>query len=402
MLPPEIRAERGAGAVHEGKLIFAQVMDHLPMHTFRRCVERYEGNKAIKSFSCSDQFRCMAFAQLTWRESLRDIETCLRAQSEKLYHMGIRGGAARATLSDANETRDWRIFAEFAKALIDQARRLYADEDFGVELQGTAYALDTTTIDLCLSLFPWAHFTRTKAAVKLHTAIDLRGSIPTVVHIDDGKSYDTDVLDVLIPEAGAFYVMDRGFFDLQRLHRLAQAAAFFVIRAKTNLRFRRVYSHAVSKESGVMSDQTIALTGKTSVARYPDQLRRVRYHHEETRKTLTFLSNNFTIPALTIADLYRSRWQIELFFKWIKQNLRIKAFYGTSENAVKTQIWIAVAIYVLIAILKKRLKLDASMHTILQILSVTVFEKTPLDQALGQIQDPISSHQNDNQLKLFV
>jgi hypothetical protein len=316
--------------------------------------------------------------------------------------MGIRGGAARATLSDANETRDWRIFAEFAKALIDQARRLYADEDFGVELQGTAYALDTTTIDLCLSLFPWAHFTRTKAAVKLHTAMDLRGSIPTVVHIDDGKSYDTDVLDVLLPEAGAFYVMDRGFFDLQRLHRLAQAAAFFVIRAKTNLRFRRVYSHAVSKESGVMSDQTIALTGKTSVARYPDQLRRVRYHHEETRKTLTFLSNNFTIPALTIADLYRSRWQIELFFKWIKQNLRIKAFYGTSENAVKTQIWIAVAIYVLIAILKKRLKLDASMHTILQILSVTVFEKTPLDQALGQIQDPISSHPNDNQLKLFV
>jgi hypothetical protein len=377
-------------------------MDDLPMHTFRRCVERYEGNKAIKSFSCSDQFRCMAFAQLTWRESLRDIETCLRAQSEKLYHMGIRGGAARATLSDANETRDWRIFAEFAKALIDQARRLYADEDFGVELQGTAYALDTTTIDLCLSLFPWAHFTRTKAAVKLHTAMDLRGSIPTVVHIDDGKSYDTDVLDVLLPEAGAFYVMDRGFFDLQRLHRLAQAAAFFVIRAKTNLRFRRVYSHAVSKESGVMSDQTIALTGKTSVARYPDQLRRVRYHHEETRKTLTFLSNNFTIPALTIADLYRSRWQIELFFKWIKQNLRIKAFYGTSENAVKTQIWIAVAIYVLIAILKKRLKLDASMHTILQILSVTVFEKTPLDQALGQIQDPISSHPNDNQLKLFV
>jgi hypothetical protein len=247
--------------VHEGKLIFAQVMDHLPMHTFRRCVERYEGNKAIKSFSCSDQFLCMAFAQLTWRESLRDIETCLRAQSEELYHMGIRGGAARATLSDANETRDWRIFAEFAKALIDQARRLYADEDFGVELQGTADALDTTTIDLCLSLFPWAHFTPTKAAVKLHTAMDLRGSIPTVVHIDDGKSYDTDVLDVLIPEAGAFYVMDRGFFDLQRLHRLAQAATFFVIRAKTNLRFRRVYSHAVSKESGVMSDQTIALTG---------------------------------------------------------------------------------------------------------------------------------------------
>ena len=254
----------------------------------------------------------MAFAQLTWRESLRDIETCLRAQSEKLYHIGIRGGVARATLSDANETRDWRIYAEFAKALIDQARRLYADDDFGVELQGTAYALDTTTIDLCLSLFPWAHFTRTKAAVKLHTAMDLRGSIPTVVHIDDGKSYDTDILDVLIPEAGAFYVMDRGFFDLQRLHRLAQAAAFFVIRAKTNLRFRRIYSHAVSKESGVMSDQTIVLTGKTSNARYPDQLRRVRYHHEETGKTLTFLSNNFMIPTLTIADLYRSRWQIEI------------------------------------------------------------------------------------------
>lgn len=387
--------------MHEGKLIFAQVMDHLPMHTFRRCIERYEGNKAVKSFSCSDQFRCMAFAQFTWRESLRDIETCLRAQSEKLYHMGIRGGVARATLADANETRDWRIYAEFAKALIDQARRLYADEEFGVELEGTAYALDTTTIDLCLSLFPWAHFTRTKAAVKLHTAIDLRGSIPTVVHIDDGKSYDTDVLDVLIPEAGAFYVMDRGFFDLQRLHRLAQAAAFFVIRAKTNLRFRRIYSHAVSKESGLISDQTIALTGKKSVARYPDRLRRVRYHHQETGKTLTFLSNNFIIPALTVADLYRSRWQIELFFKWIKQNLRIKAFYGTSENAVKTQIWIAVAVYVLIAILKKRLKLDASMHTILQVLSVTMFEQIPLEQALGESLTPTHGCTNHNQLKLF-
>ena len=387
--------------MHEGKLIFAQVMDHLPMHTFRRCVERYEGNKAVKSFSCSDQFRCMAFAQFTWRESLRDIETCLRAQSEKLYHMGIRGGVARATLADANESRDWRIYAEFAKALIDQARRLYADEEFGVELEGTAYALDTTTIDLCLSLFPWAHFTLTKAAVKLHTAMDLRGSIPTVVHIDDGKSYDTDVLDVIIPEAGAFYVMDRGFFDLQRLHRLAQAAAFFVIRAKINLRFRRIYSHAVSKESGLISDQTIALTGKTSVARYPDQLRRVRYHHQETGKTLTFLSNNFMIPALTIADLYRSRWQIELFFKWVKQNLRIKAFYGTSENAVKTQIWIAVAVYVLIAILKKRLKLDASMHTILQVLSVTMFEKMPLEQALGESLIPTHDCPNHNQLKLF-
>jgi transposase len=400
MLPPAIRLA-GSGQVHEGKLIFAQVMDHLPMHTFRRCVERYEGNKSVKSFSCSDQFRCMAFAQFTWRESLRDIETCLRAQSEKLYHMGIRGGVARATLSDANETRDWRIYAEFAKALIDHARRLYADDDFGVELDGTAYALDTTTIDLCLSLFPWAHFRRTKAAVKLHTAIDLRGSIPTVVHIDDGKSYDTDILDVLTPEAGAFYIMDRGFFDLQRLYRLAKAGAFFVIRAKTNLRFRRIYSHAVSKESGVMSDQTIALTGKKSIARYPDQLRRVRYYHEETDKTLTFLSNNFMIPALTIADLYRSRWQIELFFKWIKQNLRIKAFYGTSENAVKTQIWIAVAVYVLIAILKKQLKLEASMHTILQILSITMFEKMPLEQVLGEPLTPTCDRTNDKQLKLF-
>ncbi len=387
--------------MYDGKLVFAQVMEHMPMHTFRRCVERYGGDRGARSFSCADQLRCMAFAQLTYRESLRDIETCLRAQREKLYHMGLRGGVARATLADANEARDWRIYAEFAQALIKQARRLYADDEFGVELKATTYALDTTTIDLCLSLFPWAPFQRSKAAVKLHTAIDLRGNIPTVVHIDDAKSYDADILDVMIAEAGAYYVMDRGYFHLERLHRLTLAGAFFVIRARRNLLFRRVASHTIDKACGLRSDQTIMLTGEKSVVRYPTRLRRVRYHDRETKKSLTFLTNNFTLPALTVADLYRARWQIELFFKWIKQNLRIKTFYGTSENAVKTQIWIAIAVYVLVAILKKRLKIEASPHTILQILSVTAFEKMPLDQALGKAQPQLQDQSIANQLNLF-
>jgi len=358
--------------MHEGKLIFAQLMDHLPLHTFRRTVARFGSDRAVRSFSCQDQLRAMAFAQLTWRDSLRDTVICLNAQAAKLYHMGFRGPIARSTLADANETRDWRLYAAFAQSLIAQARKLYADEPFGAELAGTAYALDTTTIDLCLALFPWAHFQRTKAAVKVHTQMDLRGNIPTFLHIDDGKSYDSDILDVIVPEAGATYVMDRGFLDFARLHRLTAAAAFFVIRAPH------------------------------SIARYSDKLRRVRYRDQKTGKRLVFLTNNFTLPARTIADLYRCRWQIELFFRWIKQNLRIKSFFGFSDNAVRTQIWIAVTVYVLVAIIKKRLQLEPSLYTILQSLSVTLFEKIPLDQLLGNIPDTHEDHLDSNQLKLLL
>ena len=387
--------------MYVGKLVFSQLMDYLPQQTFRRCVERYGGDRSVKSFSCQDQFRCMAFAQLTYRESLRDTVTCLNAQRAKLYHMGIRGQVRRSTLADANERRDWRLYAAFAQTLIVSARRLYAGDSFGADLEGAAYALDTTTVDLCLSLFPWARFHHAKGAVKLHTMIDLRGNIPVVIHIDDGKSYDTDILDLMIPEPGAIYVMDRGFFDLVRLYRLNTAGAFFVIRAKNNLRFRRIVSRPVERSRGVICDQIVDLTIKVSARRYPARLRRVRYRDPLTGKTLIFLTNNFELPSQTVADLYRCRWQIELFFKWIKQHLRIKSFFGNTENAVKTQIWIAVCVYVLIAIVKKRLDLQASLYTILQMISVTAFEKIPLDQLLSMGAQANDAHPPDNQLNLF-
>lgn len=387
--------------MYEGKIVFSQLMDHLPQHSFRRCVERFGGDRSVKSFSCQDQFRCMAFAQLTYRDSLRDTVTCLNAQQAKLYHMGIRARVSRSTLADANERRDWHLYAAFAQILIAQARRLYARDTFGADLEATAYALDTTTIDLCLSLFPWAKFHHNKGAVKLHTMIDLRGNIPVVVHIDDGKSYDTDLLDVIAPEPGAVYVMDRGFLDLIRLHRLNTAGAFFVIRGKRNQRLRRITSRKVDRTSGVVCDQIVTLEIPVSAKRYPARLRRVRYRDPENGKTLVFLTNNFDLPPLTIANLYRCRWQIELFFKWIKQHLRIKSFFGTTENAVKTQIWIAVCVYVLVAIVKKRLALPASLYTILQLVSVTAFEKIPMDQLLSSSQTPKQSHDADSQLNLF-
>jgi hypothetical protein len=386
--------------MHVGKLVFAQLMDHLPWKTFGRIVERYDGDHRVREFSCANQFRCMAFAQLTYRESLRDIATCFRAQSTKLYHLGIRGTVARSTLADANEARDWRIYAEFAQHLIRIARRLYLDEPFGVDLKETVYALDSTTIDLCLTLFPWAPFRSTKAAIKLHTLIDLRGNIPTFIHISDGKLHDVNVLDELLPEPGAFYVMDRGYLDFERLHRLHEAGAFFVTRAKSNLKAKRRYSHAVDRSAGLICDQTITLTVFYSRTGYPEVLRRIRFKTDEG-KTLVFLTNNFALPALTIADLYRCRWQVELFFKWIKQHLRIKAFFGTSENAVKTQVWIAVSIYVLVAIVRKRLGLDASLYESLQILSLTMFETTPLYQLL-KLDPPSAICSNaTNQLNLF-
>jgi hypothetical protein len=336
--------------MYAGKLVFAQVIDHMPLHTFRRCVNRYEGNRKVQSFTCLDQFLCMAFAQLTYRESLRDVEACLRAQQSKLYHMGIRGGVSRNTLANANKVRDWRIYADFAQALIRIARRLYVDEEFGVELANTVYALDASTIDLCLSVFPWALFRQTKGAVKLHTLLDLRGNIPTFIHISDGKLHDVNVLDLLIPEPGAFYIMDRGYLDFQRLFQMHQARAFFVIRAKSNTKLRRLYSRAVDRSTGLLCDQTVVLTGVHTPRYYPDKLRRIKYHDAATGKTFVFLTNHFSLSPLTIADLYRCRWQVELFFKWIKQHLRIKAFFGTSENAVRSQIWIAVSVYVLVAI----------------------------------------------------
>jgi len=387
--------------MNTGKTIFSQVIDHLPPHTLRHCVQRYRGHYKVKSFSCLDQYLCMAFAQLTYRESLRDIEACLRAQGAKLYHMGFRGRVSRNTLANANEKRDWRIYADFAQALISIARRLYAQDPFAVELDHTVYALDATTIDLCLSVFPWAPFQRSKAAIKLHTLLDLRGNIPTFIHITDGRWYDVKVLDEIIPEPGAFYIMDRGFIDFARLHRLTQCAAFFVIRAKSNFQFRRLYSRPVDTASGLRCDQTVVTTGVRSTTNYPDKLRRITYRDPETGKALTFLTNNFALPALTIARLYKCRWQVELFFKWIKQHLRIKRFFGTSENAVKTQIWIAVSVYLLVAILKKRLNLEASLYTILQILSVTAFEKTPLIQMLSKTENLENHYADPNQLNLF-
>jgi len=387
--------------MYTGKLIFAQVLDHLPQHTFRRCVERYGGNQHVKRFTCQDQFRCMAFAQLTYRESLRDIEACLRAQQHKLYHMGIRAAVSRSTLADANERRDWRIYADLAQALINIARKLYLDEDFGVDLDNTVYALDASTIDLCLSVFPWAPFRQTKAAVKLHTLLDLRGNIPTFIHISDGKLHDVNALDLLIPEPGAFYIMDRGYLDFARLYRFMLLGAFFVIRAKSNFQFRRLYSDPIDKDSGVRCDQTVVLTGYYSAQHYPQKLRRIKYYDATTGKTFVFLTNNFSLPALTIADLYRCRWQVELFFKWIKQHLRIKAFFGTSENAVKSQIWIAVSVYVLVAIIRKRLNIDASLYTILQILSLTMFERISLNQMLSDSEYNSRDLDPSNQLNLF-
>ena len=384
-----------------GKLVFAQIMEHLPLTTFRRCVARYGGEHKVKTFSCLDQYLSMAFAQLTYRESLRDIEACLNAQASKLYHMGIRSSVARNTLANANAVRDWRVYAEFAQSLIGIARPLYAEESFGVDLKNAVYALDASTIDLCLSVFPWAPFRSTKAAIKLHTLLDLRGNIPTFLHISDGKLHDVNVLDLLIPEPGAFYIMDRGYIDFERLYRLHEAGSFFVTRAKSNLKARRRYSHPVDRSTGLICDQTVALTGFYSRQDFDTPLRRIKFRYPKTGKRLVFLTNNFALPAITIADLYRCRWQVELFFKWIKQHLRIKVFFGTSENAVKTQIWIAVSVYVLVAIVKKRLNLSASLYEMLQILSLTMFERIPLDQLLNKIIPDDFRALSANQLNLF-
>ena len=385
-----------------GKLVFSQLMAHLPLTTFRRCVARYRGHFKVKSFSCLEHYLCMAFAQLTFRESLRDIEACLRAQSAKLYHMGIRSAVSRSTLADANESRDWRIYCDFAQSLIGIARRLYAEESFGVELKNTVYALDSTTIDLCLSMFPWAPFRSTKAAVKLHTLLDLRGNIPSFIFVSDGKLHDVNILDELLPEAGAFYVMDRGYIDFERLARLHQAGSFFVTRAKSNFQASRRYSATVDRTTGLVCDQTVVLTGFYSRKGFEEPLRRIKFNDPESGKRLVFLTNNFALPAFTITQLYRLRWQVELFFKWIKQHLRIKAFFGTSENAVKSQVWIAVSFYVLVAIVKKRLGISASLYEILQILSLTMFERTPLDQLLTLSAPESETLNSANQLSLFA
>jgi hypothetical protein len=387
--------------MHQGQIVFSQLMEFLPQYAFRKCVNRYQGNYRMRAFSCHDQFLCMAFAQLTFRESLRDIECCLRAIQEKLYHVGIRGQVSRSTLADANENRDWRIYADFAQLLIHQARQLYLKEDFGVQLNETVYALDSSTIDLCLSLFPWARFRKTKAGIKLHTLLDLRGSIPSFIAITEARLHDVNILDALVPEPGAIYVMDRGYLDFQRLYIVDQAPAFFVIRSKSNTDLRRLYSMPVDKDSGVRCDQIVALGGFYSNQSYPEKLRRIKFYDEQQNKRLTFLTNQFTLPAATIADLYRCRWHVEIFFKWIKEHLRIKAFYGTSENAVKTQIWIAVAVYVLVAIVKKRMQIGLSLYTILQILSLTLFEKMPMYQAFAQNPYKNEIATVDNQLKLF-
>jgi Domain of unknown function (DUF4372)/Transposase DDE domain len=396
-----VQQRTGGAAMYTGKLIFSQVMEHLPLHVFHQCVDRYNGDFKVKEFTCLDHYLCMAFAQLTYRESLRDIEACLRAQKTKLYHMGIRSTVSRNNLSNANKIRDWRIYADLAHSLIQTARKLYLNDGFAVELDNTVYALDATTIDLCLSMFPWAKFRKNKGAVKLHTLLDLRGNIPTFIYISDGKLHEVNTLDIIPLEPGAFYIMDRGYLDFQRLYPFAHGGAFFVIRAKSNLKCRRMYSHPVDRTTGLICDQSVLLTGFYQAKYYPEKLRRVKYYDAGTDKTLVFLTNNFALPALTIAELYRCRWQVELFFKWIKQNLRIKTFYGTSENAVKAQIWIAVSVYVLVAIMKKRLKIEASLYTILQVLSVTIFERMPLLQALTELDDRSEPDQNHNQLILF-
>ena len=388
--------------MYAGSLVFAQIMGHLPWHVFNRCVSRYGGDRYVKAFTSADQYRCMAFAQLTYRNSLRDIETCLRAQSGKLYHMGIRGGVSRNTLANANQARDWKIHADFAQHLIHVARNAHVDDTLpGLAAKDTVYALDSSTIDLCLSLFPWARFRRTKGAVKLHTLLDLRGNIPAFIHVSDGKLHDVNVLDMLLPEAGSFYVMDRAYLDFERLHHLHLCGAFFVLRAKSNTRLRRLSSRPVDRTTGLICDQVVRPSGVHSATDYPDPLRRIRYRDAERDKTLVFLTNNFVLSALTITELYRARWQVELFFKWIKQHLRIKSFFGTSENAVKTQIWIAVSVYVIVAIIRRRLNIEESLHTILQILSLTIFERTPLNQLLDTKAPQLSPGAPCNQLTLF-
>lgn len=387
--------------MHAGKMVFAQLMEFVSEYEFRKCVERYNGNHRVRSFSCWDQFLCMAFAQLTYRESLRDIEVCLRTKGKKLYHLGIRGRVARTTLARANDKRDWKIYQDFAMVLIKQARSLYLNENFSVRLNRAAYALDSTTIDLCLSLFPWAKFRSTKAAVKLHTLMDLRGNIPSVIVISPGNIQDVNLLDELNFESGAIYIMDRAYLDFARLFRITQVSAFFVTRAKKNTQYRRLYSQEVDRDFGVIADQTILLTGVTSSGDYPEKLRRIVYRDKANNKRLVFLTNNFSLAATTIAALYKSRWQIELFFKWIKQHLRIKAFFGTSENAVRTQIWIAVSVYVLVAVIKKKLKLEHSLHTMLQILSLSTFEKIPILRLFGDVDNLDEDYPSPNQLNLF-
>lgn len=387
--------------MHEGLFVFAQLMEFLPRHDFNKCVRRYQGDKRLKSFSCRDHFLCLAFAQLTYRESLRDIETCLRALGKKLYHAGIRGSISRSTLADANHAHDWKIFADFAQVLIGRARELYVHDPLATQLQQTVYALDSTTIDLCLSLFPWAKFRRRKGAVKLHTLLDLRGSIPCFIHISTGNMHDVNVLDQLPLEAGSFYVMDRGYVDFARLHRFTRTSAFFVTRAKRNLDFTRQSARKIDKTTGLRCDQTIHLAGVKSSQEYPTNLRRIAYYDTENQRRLVFLTNNFELPALTIARLYKSRWQVELFFKWIKQHLRIKAFYGTSDNAVKVQVWVAISVYVLVAIVKKEMKLKRSLYEILQILSLTLFEKSPIYEVLSNEKRHDSEPASPNQLTLF-
>ncbi|MGH9341034.1 MAG: IS4 family transposase [Acidobacteriota bacterium] len=384
-----------------GKSVFSQLVERVPHTAFRQCVERYQGNRRTRTFSCWDQFLCLAFAQLTYRESLRDIEACLRAMPERLYHMGIRGKVSRSTLAEANEQRDWRIYGDLAQVLISMARPLYVDESFGVELQETVYALDSSTIDLCLSLFPWAHFKSQQNAVKLHTLLDLRGPIPCFIRITEARVHDVNILDELLPEPGAFYVLDRGYLDFARLFRFTQASAFFITRARRNFTFRRVASFPVDKASGLRCDQHIRLKSFYPLKGYPDKLRRIRYWDAQTDHHLTFLTNNLLLPALTIAQLYQCRWQIELFFKWIKQHLRIQRFYGTSSNAVKTQVWTAICVYLLVAIVKKQLKIELSLYTILQILSLTLFEKTPISQVLTHPSQHNEQYEPCNQLNLF-
>jgi hypothetical protein len=387
--------------MYTGKIIFSQLIEYFPHRVFHRCVETYRGNFRVKEFSCLDQFLCMAFAQLTYRESLRDIEACLRSQQSKLYHMGIRAQVSRNTLANANKVRDWRIYADVAQHLIQIARKLYIEDEFDLELQNTVYALDSTTIDLCLAIFPWANFRKTKGAIKLHTLLDLRGNIPTFIHISDGKLHDVNVLDILPIETGSFYVMDRGYVDFRRLYVFSQMSAFFVVRAKSNLQCDRIYSHQVDRTTGLICDQSVLLTGYYQANNYPEKLRRVKYKDPESLKTYVFLTNNFVLPALTIAELYRHRWQVELFFKWIKQNLRIKRFYGNSTNAVKTQIWIAISTFLLVAIMKKELKINASLYTILQILSVNIFERIPLLQVVGNCGYENEAVSKTNQLSFF-
>jgi hypothetical protein len=384
-----------------GRTVFTQVMAHLPTYEFQKCVSRYGGDYRNHGFSCWDQFLCLSFAQLTYRESLRDIEACLRSVEGKLYHMGFRGRVSRSTLADANEGHDWRIYADFAQVLIATARPMYSNESLGFDLDGTVYALDSTTIDLCLSVFPWARFQSSKGAVKMHTLLDLRGSIPTFIEVSDGKLHDVNILDEILPEAGSFYVMDRGYLDFQRLHLFHRCGAFFVTRTKANVLLRRRYSRGIDSATGLRSDHTVVLTSSASSKHYPDPLRRVRFHDSEHDQTLVFLTNNFDLPALTIARLYKSRWKVELFFKWIKQHLRIKAFYGNSENAVKTQIWIAISVYVLVAILKKRLSMEATLYQILQVLSVSLFERTPILRAFHDTHSQEKSVLFSNQLNLL-